>query len=83
MPKTAKPVVYLIRRETPGANLSAIMHSINGSYTTYFNKKRKRSGHLFQQQQKHVKDLKISWYKDKLPNEKLDRVERDISNVKS
>ena len=38
---------YHLLGETPRANLSAIMHSINGAYTTYFNKKRKRSGHLF------------------------------------
>jgi len=34
--------------ETPGANLSVFMHHISGAYTTYFNIKRKRSGHLFQ-----------------------------------
>jgi REP element-mobilizing transposase RayT len=34
--------------ETPRANISKVMHFINGSYTTYINKKRDRSGHLFQ-----------------------------------
>jgi len=34
--------------ETPTGNLSQIMRHINGAYTTYFNVKRKRSGHLFQ-----------------------------------
>jgi len=34
--------------ETPAGNLSEIMHHINGAYTTYFNVKRKRVGHLFQ-----------------------------------
>ncbi len=34
--------------ETPQANLSAFMHSVNASYTTYFNLKRERSGHLLQ-----------------------------------
>jgi len=34
--------------ETPSGNLSAIMRHINGSYTTYYNIKRARSGHLFQ-----------------------------------
>ncbi len=34
--------------ETPKANLSAFMHNLNGTYTTYFNIKRKRAGHLFQ-----------------------------------
>jgi len=39
---------YHLIMETPEANLSKVMHYINGSYTTYFNIKRKRSGHLFQ-----------------------------------
>ena len=34
--------------ETPLGNLSEIMQHINGAYTTYFNVKRKRAGHLFQ-----------------------------------
>ncbi|MBA4418490.1 MAG: transposase [Syntrophus sp. (in: bacteria)] len=45
---------YHLIGETPRANLSAIMHSINGAYTTYFNKKRKRSGHLFQGRYKAI-----------------------------
>jgi putative transposase len=45
---------YHLIGETPEANLSAIMHSINGAYTTYFNKKRKRSGHLFQGRYKAI-----------------------------
>ena len=39
---------YHLLIETPRGNLSEIMHHINGAYTTYFNVKRKRSGHLFQ-----------------------------------
>lgn len=39
---------YHLILETPDANLSKAMHYINGSYTTYINEKRKRSGHLFQ-----------------------------------
>jgi REP element-mobilizing transposase RayT len=39
---------YHLLLETPGGNLSQIMQHINGSYTTYFNIKRKRAGHLFQ-----------------------------------
>jgi REP element-mobilizing transposase RayT len=39
---------YHLLIETPGANLSKIMHFINSSYTTYFNISQKRSGHLFQ-----------------------------------
>lgn len=34
--------------ETPRANLSQVMHFLNGSYTTYINVKHRRSGHLFQ-----------------------------------
>lgn len=39
---------YHLLLETPSGNLSQIMHHINGAYTTYFNTKRKRAGHLFQ-----------------------------------
>lgn len=39
---------YHLILETPRGNLSEIMHHINGAYTTYFNVKRERSGHLFQ-----------------------------------
>ena len=39
---------YHLLLETPNANLSKIMHYLNSSYTTYINKKRDRSGHLFQ-----------------------------------
>lgn len=39
---------YHLLLETPDGNLAEIMHHINGAYTTYFNIKRKRSGHLFQ-----------------------------------
>ena len=39
---------YHLLLETPSGNLSQIMHHINGAYTTYFNTKRERSGHLFQ-----------------------------------
>lgn len=45
---------YHLLGETPQANLSAIMHFISGSYTTYFNKKRNRSGHLFQGRYKAI-----------------------------
>jgi len=40
--------------ETPEGNLSRVMHAIIGSYTTYFNKKRQRSGHLFQGRYKSI-----------------------------
>ena len=39
---------YHLLIETPQGNLSKAMHYLNGSYTTYINVKRKRSGHLFQ-----------------------------------
>ena len=39
---------YHLLLETPGGNLPQIMRHINGAYTTYFNVKRQRSGHLFQ-----------------------------------
>ena len=39
---------YHLLLETPRGNLSQIMRHINGAYTTYFNKKRERAGHLFQ-----------------------------------
>ncbi len=45
---------YHLIIETPQANLSKVMHYINGSYTTYINTKRKRSGHLFQGRYKAI-----------------------------
>lgn len=39
---------YHLLLETPEGNLSQVMRHINGAYTTYFNVKRKRAGHLFQ-----------------------------------
>jgi putative transposase len=42
------PNHYHLILETPRGNLSEILHHINGAYTTYFNIKRRRSGHLFQ-----------------------------------
>ena len=39
---------YHLLLETPNANLSRICHLINGSYTTYYNLRKERSGHLFQ-----------------------------------
>lgn len=45
---------YHLLMETPQGNLSQIMRHINGAYTTYFNVKRKRSGHLFQGRYKAI-----------------------------
>ena len=45
---------YHILLETPSGNLPQIMRHINGAYTTYFNVKRNRSGHLFQGRYKAI-----------------------------
>ena len=45
---------YHLLLETPQGNLPQIMRHINGAYTTYFNVKRKRSGHLFQGRYKAI-----------------------------
>ncbi len=45
---------YHLLLETPAGNLSRIMHHINGAYTTYFNIKRARAGHLFQGRYKAI-----------------------------
>jgi REP element-mobilizing transposase RayT len=45
---------YHLLLETPAGNLSQIMRHINGAYTTYFNIKRKRAGHLFQGRYKSI-----------------------------
>ena len=45
---------YHLIVESPKANLSPFMHALNSSYTTYFNIKRRRSGHLFQGRYKAI-----------------------------
>jgi REP-associated tyrosine transposase len=45
---------YHLLMETPEANLSKVMHYLNGAYTTYINVKRKRNGHLFQGRYKSI-----------------------------
>lgn len=45
---------YHLLVETPNANLSKAMHDLNGSYTSYFNHRHKRSGHLFQGRYKAI-----------------------------
>jgi len=42
------PNHYHLLLETPRANLHAILHHLNTSYTNYFNAKTGRVGHLFQ-----------------------------------
>ena len=45
---------YHLLLETPKGNLSQIMRYINGAYSTYFNVKHKRTGHLFQGRYKAI-----------------------------
>jgi len=45
---------YHLLIETPSGNLPQIMRHINGAYTTYFNVKRARSGHLLQGRYKAI-----------------------------
>lgn len=45
---------YHLLLETPAGNLSQIMRHVNGAYTTYFNVKRKRVGHLLQGRYKAI-----------------------------
>ena len=45
---------YHLLVETPQGNLARIMKHVNGAYTTYFNVKRQRAGHLFQGRYKAV-----------------------------
>jgi REP element-mobilizing transposase RayT len=45
---------YHLLIETPEANLPQIMRHINGAYTTYFNVKWDRAGHLFQGRYKAI-----------------------------
>jgi putative transposase len=45
---------YHLLLETPSGNLPQIMRHINGAYTTYFNVKHDRAGHLFQGRYKAI-----------------------------
>jgi REP element-mobilizing transposase RayT len=45
---------YHLLLETPSGNMPQIMRHINGAYTTYFNLKHTRSGHLFQGRYKAI-----------------------------
>ncbi len=45
---------YHLLLETPAGNLSQVMRHINGAYTTYFNTKRRRAGHLLQGRYKAI-----------------------------
>ena len=45
---------YHLLLQTPRGNLAQIMRHVNGAYTTYFNIKHKRRGHLFQGRYKAI-----------------------------
>lgn len=45
---------YHLILETPKGNLLKVMHGINSRYTVYFNRRHKRSGHLFQGRYKAI-----------------------------
>jgi putative transposase len=45
---------YHLLLSTPAGNLSQIMRHINGGYTTYFNKRHDRAGHLLQGRYKAI-----------------------------
>lgn len=55
---------YHLLIETPSGNLPQIMRHINGAYTTHFNRKRSRSGHLFQGRYKAILVEKDSYAKE-------------------
>jgi len=48
------PNHYHLVLETPDGNLSKVMHYINGSFTNYVNRRKARSGHLFQGRYKAI-----------------------------
>ena len=58
------PNHYHLLLETTQANISKIMHYLNGSYTMYYNTKRKRSGHLFQGRFKSIVVDKDSYFQE-------------------
>lgn len=45
---------YHLVIETPNGNMNKVLHYVNGSYATYTNKKRNRSGHLWQGRYKGI-----------------------------
>lgn len=56
------PNHYHLLLETSQPNISRIMHYINGSYTTYFNIRRKHCGHVFQGRFKSIVVDKDSYF---------------------
>ncbi|MCK4810025.1 MAG: transposase [Candidatus Omnitrophica bacterium] len=59
---TLMPNHYHLQIETLKPNLSSIMHHINSSYTTYYNIKRRKCGHLFQGRYKSILVDKDSYF---------------------
>lgn len=59
---TLMPNHYHLQLETLNPNLSSIMHCINSSYTTYYNTKRRKCGHLFQGRYKSILVDKDSYF---------------------
>lgn len=55
---------YHLLLETTQPNISKVMHFINGSYTIYYNIKRKRSGHVFQGRFKSLVVDKDSYFQE-------------------
>jgi len=55
---------YHLLLETPSGNLPQVMRHINGAYTTYFNVKRNRAGHLFQGRYKAILVEKDAYAKE-------------------
>jgi REP element-mobilizing transposase RayT len=55
---------YHLLIETSRPNLSQIMHYVNGSYTNYYNIKRKRCGHVFQGRYKSIVVDKDSYFQE-------------------
>lgn len=55
---------YHLLMETPSGNLPQIMRHINGAYTTYFNRRRNRAGHLFQGRYKAILVEKDAYAKE-------------------
>ena len=72
---------YHLLIETLQPNLSKIMHFINGSYTTYYNVKRKKAGHLFQGRYESIIVDKDSYFEVLTKYIHLNPVKARIVNV--
>ena len=65
--------------ETPLANLSEFMRRFNITYTSHYNRRHKRVGHLYQGRYKRLKE-KLA--KDKNFSLLMERIERRLSRIK-